>query len=219
MDSDTMMRREDYEETLGLFGEGKLDVLVGTQMIAKGLDFPRVTLVGIVSADASLHQPDFRASERTYQLVSQVAGRAGRADLPGHIVVQTTATEEPSIVHAAAHDYDSFALHEDLERERHGYPPYTRLLRVVWEDEDEKRVLEASAHAAKILRAELEQHQVKVMGPAPAPMALLRGRHRVHVMLKGPMAGQGMSRARAILSHLHSQRPRMAIDVDPASMM
>ena len=104
MDSDTMMRREDYEETLGAFGRGELDVLVGTQMIAKGLDFPRVTLVGIVSADASLHQPDFRASERTYQLVSQVAGRAGRADLPGHIVVQTTATEEPAIVHAAAHD-------------------------------------------------------------------------------------------------------------------
>ncbi len=219
MDSDTMMRREDYEETLGAFGRGELDVLVGTQMIAKGLDFPRVTLVGIVSADASLHQPDFRASERTYQLVSQVAGRAGRADLPGHIVVQTTATEEPAIVHAAAHDYDSFALHEDEARERHGYPPYVRLLRVVWEDEDEKRVIEASNHAAKVLRQELGEHKVQVMGPAPAPMALQRGRHRRHVMLKAPMAGQGMSRARAILSHLHTQRPRMAIDVDPTSMM
>ena len=219
MDSDTMMRREDYEETLGSFGRGELDVLVGTQMIAKGLDFPRVTLVGIVSADASLHQPDFRAGERTYQLVSQVAGRAGRADLPGHIIVQTTATEEPAIVHAAAHDYDSFALHEDAARERHGYPPYVRLLRVVWEDEDEKRVIEASDHAAKVLRQELAEHKVQVMGPAPAPMALQRGRHRRHVMLKAPMAGQGMSRARAILSHLHTQRPRMAIDVDPTSMM
>ena len=219
MDSDTMMRREDYEETLGAFGRGELDVLVGTQMIAKGLDFPRVTLVGIVSADASLHQPDFRAAERTYQLVSQVAGRAGRADLSGHIIVQTTATEEPAIVHAAAHDYDSFALHEDAARERHGYPPYVRLLRVVWEDEDEKRVIEASDHAAKILRQELGEHKVQIMGPAPAPMALQRGRHRRHVMLKAPMAGPGMSRARAILTHLHTQRPRMAIDVDPTSMM
>ena len=219
MDSDTMMRREDYEETLGAFGRGELDVLVGTQMIAKGLDFPRVTLVGIVSADASLHQPDFRASERTYQLVSQVAGRAGRADLPGHIVVQTTATEEPAIVHAAAHDYDSFALHEDAARERHGYPPYMRLLRVVWEDEDEKRVIEAADHAAQVLRQELGEHKVQIMGPAPAPMALQRGRHRRHVMLKAPVAGSGMSRARAILSHLHTQRPRMAIDVDPTSMM
>ncbi|MEM8710768.1 MAG: primosomal protein N' [Planctomycetota bacterium] len=219
MDSDTMMRREDYEETLGAFGRGELDVLVGTQMIAKGLDFPRVTLVGIISADASLHQPDFRASERTYQLVSQVAGRAGRADLPGHIVVQTTATEEPAIVHAAAHDYDAFARFEDEERERCGYPPYARLLRVVWEDEDEKRVMEASSHAAEVLRRELAEHQVQVMGPAPAPMALQRGRHRRHVMLKSPPAGAGMSRARAVLAQLHTQRPRMAIDVDPASMM
>ena len=122
-------------------------------------------------------------------------------------------------MHAAAHDYDSFALHEDEARERHGYPPYVRLLRVVWEDEDEKRVIEASDHAAKVLRQELAEHKVQIMGPAPAPMALQRGRHRRHVMLKAPIAGQGMSRARAVLSHLHTQRPRMAIDVDPTSMM
>ncbi|MEM1449353.1 MAG: primosomal protein N' [Planctomycetota bacterium] len=219
MDSDTMMRREDYEETLDAFGRGELDVLVGTQMIAKGLDFPRVTLVGIVSADASLHQPDFRAAERTFQLVSQVAGRAGRADLPGHIVVQTASVEEPSIRHAAKHDYESFALEEQRGREEHGYPPYVRLLRVVWEDADRERVEEAAKAAGAALRAEMEPHGVQVFGPAPAPMALLRGRHRWHLMLKAPLAGQGMARARAILTDLHTQRPRVAIDVDPVSMM
>ncbi len=219
MDSDTMLRREDYEETLSAFGRGELDVLVGTQMIAKGLDFPRVTLVGIVSADASLHQPDFRAAERTYQLVSQVAGRAGRADLPGHIVVQTMSIEEPSIRHAAKHDFESFALEEDRSRKEHGYPPYRRLLRVIWEDEDESRVREAAARAAAILRTEMEEHGVQVLGPAPAPMALQRGRHRWHVMLKAPLTGQGLSRARAVLATLVTQRPRVAIDVDPASMM
>jgi primosomal protein N' (replication factor Y) len=219
MDSDTMMRREDYEDTLSAFGRGELDVLVGTQMIAKGLDFPRVTLVGIVSADASLHQPDFRAAERTYQLVSQVAGRAGRADLPGHIVVQTASTEEPSIRHAAKHDFDAFALEEDKSRAELGYPPYRRLLRVVWEDEDEARVRESAARAAAVLREELASHDVQVLGPAPAPMALLRGRHRWHVLMKAPTTGQGLSRARAVLASLHTQRPRMAIDVDPASMM
>ncbi|MEC7231704.1 MAG: primosomal protein N' [Planctomycetota bacterium] len=219
MDSDTMMRREDYEETLSAFGRGELDVLVGTQMIAKGLDFPKVTLVGIVSADASLHQPDFRAAERTYQLVSQVAGRAGRADLEGHIVVQTTATDEPAIIHAAKHDFDSFALGEDRSRMEHGYPPYRRLLRVVWEDEDESRVQEASARAAAVLREELREHDVEVLGPAPAPMAMLRGRHRRHVLLKAKLTGQGLSRARAILANLQTQRPRTAIDVDPVSMM
>ncbi|MEL6428190.1 MAG: primosomal protein N' [Planctomycetota bacterium] len=219
MDSDTMLRREDYEETLGAFGRGELDVLVGTQMIAKGLDFPRVTLVGIVSADASLHQPDFRAAERTFQLVSQVSGRAGRADLPGHIVVQTTNVEEPAIRLAARHDFDAFALEEERTRQEVGFPPYRRLVRVVWEDEDESRVLEASTRAAHALREALSEHGVQVLGPAPAPMALQRGRHRRHMLLKIPLAGQGLSRARAVLTSLHTQRPRTAIDVDPTSML
>lgn len=219
MDSDTMVRREDYEETLAAFGRGELDVLVGTQMIAKGLDFPKVTLVGIISADASLHQPDFRAAERTYQLVSQVAGRAGRADLPGHIVVQTTAIGEPAISHAARHDFDAFALHEDRTREEVGYPPYRRLVRAVWEDEDERATRDAGARAAAILREELRGTDVEVLGPAPAPMALLRGRHRQHLLLKIPVNGTGLSRARAVLTRLQTQKPRMSIDVDPASML
>ncbi|MEM6672122.1 MAG: primosomal protein N' [Planctomycetota bacterium] len=219
MDSDTMLRREDYEETLAAFGRGDLDVLVGTQMIAKGLDFPRVTVVGIVSADASLHQPDFRAAERTFQLVSQVAGRAGRADLPGHIVVQTTSIDEPAIRHAARHDFEAFVREEDDVRHSLGYPPHRRLLRVVWEDEDEQRVRTAAARAAEVLREALASHDVHILGPAPAPTALLRGRHRWHLLLKAPTSGPGLSRARAVLSSLHSQRPRTAIDVDPASML
>src|SRR6185503_14255333 len=141
MDSDTMVRREDYESALERFGRGEIDVLVGTQMLAKGLDFPRVTVVGIVSADVSLHLPDFRAAERTFQLLSQVAGRAGRGALAGEIVVQTTAPSHPAVVLAARHDFEGFAEAESRLREELGYPPHGRLLRAVIEDRDETKVV------------------------------------------------------------------------------
>ena len=151
MDSDTMRRREDYEEALASFGRGEVDVLVGTQMIAKGLDFPRVTLVGIVAADAALHLPDFRGAERTYQLVSQVAGRAGRAELPGRIVVQTMAPEHPAIRLACENDYEGFARQELAARAELGYPPLGRIVRVLFEHADEKRVQASALHYAGLL--------------------------------------------------------------------
>ncbi|TDJ69311.1 MAG: primosomal protein N' [Planctomycetota bacterium] len=221
MDSDTMLRRTDYEETLDAFGRGEVDVLVGTQMIAKGLDFPRVTVVGIVSADSSLHLPDFRASERTFQLISQVSGRAGRGDLEGHIVVQTITPDHPAIVQAARHDHENFArLESDLRREL-GYPPYGRLIRVVFEDEDDARVRAAADRFASALTDGLAGEPVTVLGPAPAPIALIRGRHRQHVLVKTATDGTGAARARAILVRLSAEcaRPRVIIDVDPVGML
>lgn len=220
MDSDTMLRREDYESTLSAFGKGELDVLVGTQMIAKGLDFPRVTVVGIVSADSTLHLPDFRASERTFQLISQVAGRAGRGELEGRIAIQTLSPEHPAIVKAARHDYEGFAALEAGLRAELGYPPSGRLVRVVFEDEDEERVTRASTHFADVLRRELEGSGVTLLGPAPAPMALQRGRHRQHLIVKS--AGEaGLGHARSLLTQLAAEhaRPRVAIDVDPVGML
>lgn len=153
MDSDTMHRREDYERVLQAFGAGEIDVLVGTQMIAKGLDFPRVTLVGIVSADTSLHQPDFRAAERTFQLLSQVAGRAGRSHLPGRILIQTENPEHPAIRLAAKHDFEAFAQAELADRRALGYPPATRLIRALFESEDARLAASSADQVAEALKA------------------------------------------------------------------
>jgi primosomal protein N' (replication factor Y) len=222
MDSDTMKRRQDYERTLAAFGAGEIDVLVGTQMIAKGLDFPRVTLVGIVSADSALHLPDFRASERTFQLIAQVAGRAGRGELPGRIIVQTLAPEHPAIVHAAAHDYEKFADAEDGLRAELSYPPHGRLIRVLFEDTSESLVVKTAQACAEQLRAALaDLESVFVLGPAPAPIALLRNRHRHHILLKTPRAAEVVERVvaglRAVCEPL--TRPHPTIDVDPVSML
>jgi primosomal protein N' (replication factor Y) len=221
MDSDTMLRREDYERTLESFGRGEIDVLVGTQMIAKGLDFPRVTVVGIVSADSALHLPDFRAAERTFQLLSQVAGRAGRGELPGEIVVQTTAPAHPAIVLAARHDFEGFAAAESRLRSELGYPPHGRLLRAVIEDRDETQVVETSRACAELVRNLPDAKGIAVLGPAEAPIAMLRGRHRHHVLVKAAGAAEGFEAARETLRVLaaSTQRPRITVDVDPASML
>ncbi|MFT5050330.1 MAG: primosomal protein N' (replication factor Y) [Chlamydiales bacterium] len=220
MDSDTMLRRTDYEETLSAFGRGEVDMLVGTQMIAKGLDFPRVTVVGVVSADATLHLPDFRAAERTFQLLSQVSGRAGRGSLKGIIVVQTVTPEHPSIVQAASHNFEAFASAEQELRRELSYPPFGRLIRVVFDDEEEQRVTTAARSAANILCDELLPQGIDVLGPAPAPVALQRGRHRQHILLKAP-EGTNLARAREVLAQFATQhaRPRISIDVDPVSML
>ncbi len=221
MDSDTMRRREDYEETLEAFGSGEIDVLVGTQMIAKGLDFPNVTLVGIVSADGALHLPDFRAAERTFQLLSQVAGRAGRGDASGEIIVQTRNPKHPSIVRAASHDFEGFAQAEDELRAELGYPPHGRLIRAVFEDEDEERVIQAADACAGFLREHTAPPEVLVLGPAPAAIAQVRGRHRRHLLLKAPSMNEGLRRARSILIRFSEEhpRPRVSIDVDPVSLL
>ncbi len=220
MDSDTMLRREDYERALEAFGRGDIDVLVGTQMIAKGLDFPRVTVVGVVDADLALHLPDFRASERTFQLLAQVAGRAGRGELLGRIVVQTSTPTHPAILAAARHDYEGFARTESKLRSELGYPPHGRLLRVVIDSEDLGLVTDAAKAIAEQMRAHAQPGGL-VLGPAEAPMALLRGRHRRHVLLKAKLGSEAVARVRAALRAwtLPSHKLRMAIDVDPMAML
>jgi primosomal protein N' (replication factor Y) len=221
MDSDTMRRREDYERALEDFGRGEVDVLVGTQMIAKGLDFPGVTLVGIVDADGALHLPEFRAAERTFQLIAQVAGRAGRGELHGRIVVQTHVPEHPAVVHAARHDFRGFATQEDEQRAELGYPPHGRLVRALLDDTDEGRVDEAAGRLAEALQRSLEGSGAVVLGPAPAPIALLRGRHRRHLLVKCPATGPTLALAREALVELAAGRGRVrvTVDVDPQSLL
>jgi primosomal protein N' (replication factor Y) len=220
MDSDTMRRREDYEETLGAFGRGEIDVLVGTQMIAKGLDFPRVTLVGIISADGALHLPDFRAAERTFQLISQVAGRAGRGELPGRIVVQTMSPQHPAIRLAAAHDYDAFAQHESELRSELAYPPHGRLVRLLWEDASEKLVVDSSVAVGDALRDKLLDSAAVVLGPAPAPIAVARDRHRRHLLVKIPLDDAQMQLVLDAVRSSADAAPKLraVVDVDPVSL-
>jgi primosomal protein N' (replication factor Y) len=219
MDSDTMRRREDYEDALERFGGHEIDVLVGTQMIAKGLDFPRVTLVGIISADQALHLPDFRAAERTFQLIAQVAGRAGRADLAGRIVVQSVAPEHPAVRLGARSRYAEFVAQEALWRAEAGYPPHGRLLRVLYEDTDEPRLDARVQQDAERLRACLEGSDTVVLGPAAAPIGLLRGRFRKHMLLKGPEEDSFESVRDVLVDFAQSSAPKVTLDVDPMGML
>jgi primosomal protein N' (replication factor Y) len=190
-------------------------------MIAKGLDFPGVTVVGIVSADAGLHLPDFRAAERTFQLLAQVAGRAGRGDQPGRIIVQTQTPEHPAIVLASRHDFVAFARAEQELRREVGYPPHGRLLRVILEDEDESRVRGTAEPMGEELRRRLHGHPAQVLGPAPAPIARLRGRFRDNLLVKAPPGIDSLDRAREAVVELAGPvtRPRISIDVDPVGML
>ncbi|NOT29574.1 MAG: primosomal protein N', partial [Planctomycetes bacterium] len=221
MDSDTMRRREDYENTLAAFERHELDVLVGTQMIAKGLDFPRVTLVGIVAADQALNMPDFRAEERTFQLIAQVAGRAGRGTRPGRVVVQTSNTENAAIRCGARGDYAAMARHLEHSRRELAYPPFARLCRVVFEDADTERGLGLAQRWVAELKARVADEGWKIEGASPAPLALVRGKHRFNLLVKAPLTGPGFEPVIAWLVEQAQKESRteVRIDVDPVSMM
>ncbi len=185
MDSDTLKRKEDYRRILGEFRAGRIDILVGTQMIAKGLHFPNVTLVGIVHADLALHQPDFRAAERTFQLLTQVAGRAGRGEVEGEVIVQSFTPYHPAIQYARRHDFEGFYEEEMQYRAQLDYPPYSRVALLTLRGRNEDKVKFVAEH----VRRELEQRlsgwsDLKMSGPAPAPLERARTYYRYHLMLR-----------------------------------
>jgi primosomal protein N' (replication factor Y) len=219
MDSDTMRSPGSYEQVLAAFKERSVQILLGTQMIAKGLDFPEVTLVGVVNADTALHLPDFRAAERTFQLVAQVAGRTGRGDRPGHVLVQTFSPDAPAIVRAANHDYLSFVADELPRRKEYGIPPFGRLARLVARGANEGAVstfLKSLAEAFEARKA----GDVRVLGPAPAPIAKIKNLFRFHLQLRA-------TAPRPLQASLHEVLPafpppqgvELAVDVDPISLL
>ena len=222
MDTDTMRTRGSHERTLDAFRARELEILVGTQMIAKGLDFPDVMLVGVVNADAALHLADFRAAERTCQLVTQVAGRSGRGALGGRVVVQTSTPEHPAIRSAGRHDYEAFVRHELPIREALLYPPYGSVVRFVVRSHREEAAAAWAGTLADRLRAAVVAgaEGMRVLGPAPAPIARLRDRFRWHLQVHGP-DGERL-RALVLQATAGLRTPddvAWIIDVDPVEML
>jgi primosomal protein N' (replication factor Y) (superfamily II helicase) len=218
MDSDTMRSPGSHEQVLKAFKEGQVHILLGTQMIAKGLDFPEVTLVGVVNADTALHLPDFRAAERTFQLVAQVAGRTGRGDRPGKVLVQTFSPENSAILRAAQHDYFGFVADELPMRRERGVPPFGRLARLVARGPVEDTVRLFMEDLARLLATSTSG--VTLLGPAPAPVTKIRNLFRYHIQLRAPSA-------KLIQKLLHVVMPEVrppgdveiAVDVDPVSLL
>jgi primosomal protein N' (replication factor Y) len=222
LDSDSVRRAGAHEEILSSFLEEKLDVLLGTQMVAKGLDFPKVTLVGVINADVGLHLPDYRAAERTFQLLAQVAGRAGRSELGGEVLIQTRCPEHPSLVAARDHDDGAFRDLELEERRAMRYPPFARLASVLVRGPDPARV----EKVAEIVRDRVAEailgrpEWTVVLGPAPAAIAQVRGQHRFRLLIKGERREDVRAVAAAARGGV-SKYPEVevAIDIDPLDML
>ena len=222
MDSDTMRRAEDYQQTLDAFRAGEIDVLLGTQMIAKGLDFPGVRLVGVISADTSLNMPDFRAAERTFQLIAQVAGRSGRSEQAGRVVLQSFSPDSPAVALAAEHNYKAFAEMELETRVAMGLPPVGRMARVVLRDVDHVKALgRATELAGDLSRAnDALGLGVRVRGPQPCPIARVADHHRFEIQLLAEKPGPIQRLMTELRNHgkLISDQ-HTAVDVDPVSLL
>ena len=220
MDSDTLKRKEDYRRILGDFRTGKIDILVGTQMIAKGLHFPNVTLVGIIHADLSLHIPDFRAGERTFQLLTQVAGRAGRGEVEGEVYVQSFTPFHPAIQYARRHDYVGFYEQEIEFRQQLNYPPVGRVALLTLRGRSEDRVKFVADHLRREMDAVAKElGEVVVAGPAPAPLLRAENFYRYQIMLRTSRMPQ-LSRKLSALRETFQipEDLRLVIDIDPMSL-
>lgn len=219
MDSDAMKSRQDYEDSIGGLWSGMIDVVVGTQMIAKGHDMPNVTLVGVISADTAFNLPDFRSSERTFQLITQVAGRAGRSDKPGRVVVQTFNPKHYSVVCAATYNFSGFAEKELAQRAELGYPPFSHLVRIVLESKTEDTVKNKSKEFDALLRRRLPS-DLTILGPHPAPLYRLQNRYRMHTLIKSHDLALLLPKLRKIDEEFNASGDlRVVLDVDPVSML
>jgi primosomal protein N' (replication factor Y) (superfamily II helicase) len=222
IDRDTKSRRREFEKTLLDFEKGELDLLVGTQMLAKGHDFPNVTFVGVISVDAGLALPDFRAAERTFQLITQVAGRAGRGDRPGRVLVQTYHPHHYALRHAVAQDYLGFYNEEIRHRRNHQYPPFVALALLLTRHTEANRAYEISQQVRNALVESDTERYCRILGPAPAPLGRLRNEFRFHVLVKS----RSRKQLRVVIDNAWTAletggkdlRP-VSLEIDPTSMM
>ena len=219
VDRDSTRRKGALTALLSKFAAGDLDVLVGTQMIAKGHDFPRVTLVGVISADVGLGLADFRAGERTFQLLTQVAGRAGRGERTGEAIVQTLYPEHYSIQLACRQNYGAFFEREVEYRRAMRYPPFLGLVNAVVRGRTFNDAMSAAVDVVRRLEPAAATARFSVLGPAPAPLGRLRGEHRVQFFLKGPRRRDMRSALKTVLAEMPEIRRRVTVDVDPLSVL
>ena len=223
MDLDTTRSKTGYETIIHHFEQGDTDILVGTQMVTKGLDFDRVSLVGVINADRMMHFPDFRSHERAYQLITQVSGRAGRRDKRGQVVIQTSNADHPLLHQILRNDYMKFYGAQLEDRHRHDYPPFTRLIEITLKHPDKRVVQEAARHLALLLRDQLQQEKVKVYGPAEPMIGKIRNQFLMTVLLKIPRSRADLGAVKRILSRcVHEislkenfRTVRVILDVDP----
>ncbi|NTW05523.1 MAG: primosomal protein N' [Peptococcaceae bacterium] len=226
MDSDTTTRKGSHGKILSIFREGKADILIGTQMVAKGLDIPDVTLVGVVNADLSLHMPDFRSSERTFQLIAQVAGRTGRGELGGEVMVQTFTPKHYSILYASKHDYPGFFNYEINIRKAMRYPPFSRLARILFFGREEEDVKKNAVKWASILKKKIEINRyselIEILGPAPAQISKIKDRYRYHIVVKSGSGKQLKALINEVIKDNGDKFKKdsgFMVDIDPQSLM
>ena len=222
LDRDTTVRRKLFERTIMEFGAGDLDMLVGTQMLAKGHDFPNVTLVGVVSVDAGLALPDFRSAERAFQLITQVAGRAGRGALPGRVLIQTYHPNHYALRHAAAQDYQAFYEEEIRYRKSLSYPPFVSLASLLIHGDDLGRAQATAADIRRALDEANTEQACRILGPAPAPLSRLRGEHRIQILLKSrsrPRMRQVIDMALAEAATRGADLRAVNLEIDPVNLM
>ncbi len=221
MDSDTTSRKGSQEQILTALGKKEIDILIGTQMITKGHDFPFITLVGVISADTSLNIPDFRASERTFQMLTQVAGRGGRGDAPGRVIIQTFNPEHYSLKHAQNHDYKSFYAEEIQFRQALQYPPFGRIINVRLSSANRETLIERAVligkHARKL--AARMGKAAEIIGPAESPLAKIRGSFRYQMLIKGQDINILHQIAQELLHNHTDSSVKVTVDVDPESFM
>src|SRR5437773_1980994 len=221
IDRDAMRHIRDYHRVLGGFREGKIDVLVGTQMIAKGHDFPGVTLVGVVGADAALSLPDFRAAERTFQLLTQVAGRSGRGDQPGEVVIQSYFPDHYTFQLACTQRFEDFYARESRYRKAMFYPPFTALAGIMVMDRDAGRAAKLAREIGEFLDS-LRSTAVRILGPAPAPLERIKQVHRHQLLIKSSSRGVLHRMLEQLRAHLEERKigaTRVIVDVDPMSLL
>ncbi len=222
MDLDTTGGKGAHYRFLEIFRKGKADILLGTQMVAKGLDFPEVTLVGVISADTALNLPDFRASEKTFQLLTQVAGRTGRGEIPGEVIVQSYVPGDEAISYARFHDYDGFAEKELSDRSELGYPPFGRLVEILFHGEDREAVMSV-AEVYSVELSKCAKGKFDVMGAVEAPIPRIRGEYRWQALLKGKSPSSMREALRRVSSSCGSvagkRKVKVDVDVDPVGML
>jgi primosomal protein N' (replication factor Y) len=222
MDSDTTARKGAQEKILSALEKKEIDILIGTQMITKGHDFPFITLVGVISADTSLNIPDFRASERTFQMLTQVAGRGGRGDAPGRVIIQTFNPEHYALKHAQNHDYKSFYAEEIGFRQSLQYPPFGRIINVRLSSIKKETLVEQAkliGKQARKLAARLGGNATEIIGPAESPLAKIRGRFRYQMLIKGQDINVLHQIAQELLQKHTDSAVKVTVDVDPENFM